>query len=349
METILAIDLGKNKSVACIFEKSSFKTEFKTIKTTAVVLRDLVVEVKPDIVLFEVGSSAGWISDMLRDMAVPFKVANTNHPAWKWCNNSKKTDRDDAYRMVTMFLHDTFPTVHIPNKVVRQKRSLVKYRQSIVKRITQSKNAIRAILNTVDISMPAGKSGWTKKSMDKLKKIALSFEQIESDEDYWRAELYTELEILEKTTEQLKIVTRKMDALADNDEKIQLVKTIPGVGNRVAEAVVAIIDDPHRFKSAKEVGSYAGLVPRCYQSGQMERLGRITGRGNGLIRALLVEIGWLGLQYEWMREIFDRVQRGIKSRSKIAIVALARHILVRCWAIMRDGSPWHGSVAKVEK
>ncbi|HOS46946.1 MAG TPA: IS110 family transposase [Paludibacter sp.] len=349
METILSIDLGKNKSVACIFDKKSFNAKFKTIKTTAAVLRELVDKVKPDIVLFEVGSSAGWIADMLNDMSVPFKVANTNHPAWKWRNNSKKTDRDDAYRMVTMYLNNSLPTVYIPNKEVRQKRSLVNYRQSLVGRITQSKNTIRSILSSVDISMPSGKKGWSQKSLEELKKIAINIQEIGSDEDFWQGELYAELEVLEKLCEQLKNITAKLNSLAEKDENIQLIKTIPGVGNRVAEAVVAILDDPHRFKSAKQVGSYAGLVPRCYQSGQMEKNGRITRQGDSLIRALLVQVSWLGLRYEWMREIFDRVQKGSKSRNKIAIVALARHILVRCWAMLRDGSKWHGSVAMVKK
>ncbi len=349
MEKILAIDLGKSNSVVCIFEKSSFTSEFRKIKTSGQVLHDLFVEVEPDIVLFEVGTSAGWISDILLSLKIPFKVANTNHPAWKWRNNTKKTDREDAYRLVTMYLHGTFPTVHMPSRTVRQKRSLIRYRQSIVKRVTQSKNTIRSILHSADISMAAGKSGWTQKSIENLRSLALDFDQVDSADELWKCQLHMELEILENLTGKLKEVTGELDRLSEKDEKVQLLKTIPGVGTRVAEAVVAIIDDPGRFKNAKHVSSYAGLVPRCYQSGQMERLGRITGTGNKMIRALLVEIGWLGLRYEWMRQIYDRVRRGTKSRSKIAIVALARHILVRCWAMLRDNSSWQGSKAVAVK
>jgi transposase len=165
MEKILAIDLGKFKSAVYIFERSSFTSKFRKIKTSGQILHDLFVEVEPDIVLFEVGTSAGWISDMLISLKMPFKVANTNHPAWKWRNNTKKTDRDDAYRLVTMYVHGTFPSVHMPTKEVRQKRSLVRYRQSIVKRVTQSKNTIRSILHSVDISMAAGRSDFKKKKV----------------------------------------------------------------------------------------------------------------------------------------------------------------------------------------
>jgi transposase len=44
--------------------------------------------------------------------------------------------------------------------------------------------------------------------------------------------------------------------------------------------VVAVIDDPHRFKRGKQVGSYIGLTPRQYQSGTMDRQGRISGHGH---------------------------------------------------------------------
>lgn len=70
---------------------------------------------------------------------------------------------------------------------------------------------------------------------------------------------------------------------------------IPGVGPRLAEVVVAVIDEPRRFRNAKPVGAYAGLVPRQVESGTMSRQGKITGHGNKLLRALLV-IGWAMLR-----------------------------------------------------
>jgi transposase len=109
----------------------------------------------------------------------------------------------------------------------------------------------------------------------------------------------------------------------------------------LAEIVVAMIDDPHRFQNAKQVGSYVGLVPRQYQSGASDRLGHISRQGNGLLRAMLVEISWIGLRYNsWMRDVYEQVRRGSPSRKKTAIVAVARRLLIRCWAMLRDQTPW---------
>ena len=113
------------------------------------------------------------------------------------------------------------------------------------------------------------------------------------------------------------------------------------MGPRLAEIAFAVIADAKRFRNGKHVASYAGLVPRQYQSGDSDRRGRISGQGNPLLRFLLVEVSWVGLQYNpWMRAVYERVRRGSAARKRIAIVAVARRLLVRCWAMLRDGVPW---------
>jgi len=344
IENIVAIDLGKFNSAVCIFKKSTFKSSFRTVRTNGQAFHDLFVELEPDIVLMEAGSSAGWVADLLRSLAIPFEVANTNHDAWKWNKSKKKTDKRDAEKLAMMYAYGNLPTVHMPVKAVRQKRSLINYRQSIVKRITQSKNVIRALLQTVEVKMLAGKNAWSQKGIDYLSSMAEPFELVDDMEQLWRTQLYTEIQILKVLTEKLKEITKKLDKLAEEDKRIAMLQTIPGVGPRLAEAVVAIIDKPERFRNSKHISSYAGLVPEKHDSGQRKRNGRITGHGSGMLRALLVQVSWLGLRNKWIRDIYERIRWGTKSRSKIAIVAVARHILVRCWAMLRDNTVWKGSV-----
>src|SRR5262249_2582503 len=101
------------------------------------------------------------------------------------------------------------------------------------------------------------------------------------------------------------------------------------------------LGDPKRFASGKQVGAFAGLVPRQFQSGESDRKGRITRRGPGVLRKLLVECAWAALRYNaWARATYARLTRGGVTRKKPAIVALARRLLVRLWAMLRDGKPW---------
>ena len=151
-----------------------------------------------------------------------------------------------------------------------------------------------------------------------------------------------ELTLLDAVQALIKQADRKLDELAAADERVARLRTVPQVGNRLAELVVTTLDDARRFKSAAQVGAYAGLVPKQYQSGQMNRLGRITGQGPGLLRRVLVQVAW-GLQRRADtrgRAVFERLCHGQRTRRKQAAVALARKILVWCWAILRDGTTW---------
>ena len=135
-------------------------------------------------------------------------------------------------------------------------------------------------------------------------------------------------------------ITRLRAGSGHEPAGVQILQTTPGVGPRTAEAVVAYLGDPQRFATGKQVSAYAGLVPRQYQSGETDRRGRITRRGPALLRKLLVECAWVMLRYNgWARAVYQRLSRG-KAHKKQAIVALARKLLVRCWAMLRDRSPW---------
>ena len=348
METILAIDLGKNKSVFCEFDRGSLKTQYRTVRTRPEVFHDLFAELDAvhSVVLFEVGSQAGWVSDMLRTMGLDFKVANTNDPAWKWANNPTKSDKTDAHRLAMMYHHGFFPEVYIPRKEVRQKRSLIYYRQKLVNRMTQVKNSIRALMCTMAIELPAGRSCWTKKQIQELSQHATPFDAVDDTCNLWRGQLYSELQQYAALQEQLTNVTAKLDAINKQKDAVSLLQTVPGVGPRTAEAIVAVIDNPHRFKSCRQVCNYVGFTPRRYQSGEMDRTGRISKRGNPLLRMLLVQAGWASLRYDWARRIYQRIGRGSVKRRKIAIIAVARHILMRCWAMLRDNKPWQYNVVK---
>ncbi len=69
---------------------------------------------------------------------------------------------------------------------------------------------------------------------------------------------------------------------------------MPGVGPLTALAYSAAIDDPKRFKHSADVGAYLGLTPRCYASGQIDRMGRISKCGDPLVRSYLYENSVLG-------------------------------------------------------
>lgn len=337
---ILAIDLGKFKSVACDYDPATGTHAFTTIPTRPDAMHDLLAEREPDRLVIEIGSAAGWVKDLAEAMEIEVQVANPNHDAWRWKNVKRKTDQDDALKLAQLSSMNQLPTVQLPGAGVRQWRSLIGYRWTLVRRRTAIKNHIRAVLDRQGLTHPSGKSGWTQKSIAGLKLMSRPLEQAGPDE-LWRGQLHVELQALEQLQGLIDQVEAKLQAIADADDRVQRLQTIPGVGQRLSELVVAVLDDPHRFKNGKQVGAYAGLVPRQYESGTMSRQGRITGRGNPLLRAMLVEVAWLMRRYNpTLASIFDRVCGQSKTRRKIAAVATARRLLVICWAMLRDETDW---------
>ena len=158
---ILAIDLGKVKSVACDYESETAAHRFETVRTEPAILEELFRRRCPDRVVIEVGPAAGWVTDLAARMNIELQVANPSHQGWRWRGIKTKTDRVDAVKLAQLSSVNQLPQVELPSKEVREWRSLIHYRQSLVARRTMIKNTIRSILTRQAISMPSGKRAWT--------------------------------------------------------------------------------------------------------------------------------------------------------------------------------------------
>jgi transposase len=343
---ILALDLGKYKTVGCAYERETGQHRFKTSCTTPAALEQLVQEVKPDRVVIEVCNIAGWVCDRLRGMGVAVQVANTNDDAWRWRKVKKKNDHRDALKAAQLSAVNQIREVHIPTIEVRQWRALIAFRQQLVRRRGKIKNHIRDLLLTEGQILPRGAKCWTQLGVARLEAMAQPLTEVGLNE-LWRGQLHLELRQLREIQEEITVVEEKLDALAAADPRVALLRTIPGVGPRLAEAIVALLDRPERFHNTREVSAYIGMVPKELDSGETVRRGPITKHGSRLVRSLLVEVAWAGLRYNpWVRQTYERISGGKKSRKKIAIVAVGRRLLVRCWAMLRDGTNWRAPVAR---
>src|SRR5687767_12787399 len=353
---ILALDLGKYKTVFCDYV-TGYVTDHVTagggagagagqcgygkVPTAPKDLHDLLVERRPDRVVLEAGPAAGWVHDLAAALGAEVQVANTNDERWQWRRAKKKTDRVDALKLAQMSAMGCLPTVHVPAADVRQWRSLIEYRHALVDRRTAVKNSIRALFDRQGLRLPSGAKAWTAAGVAQIGKDARPLAEC-GPLELWRGQLHVELEALGAAEQQVREVEQKLDALAAEDERVRRLRTAPCVGPRLSEVVAAVLDEPRRFRTAKQVGAYAGLSPRQWQSGNSRRDGHVSRAGNPVLRELLVEVSWLGVRsVPWMRDAYERVRRGSDKRKKIAIVAAARRLLVRLWAMLRDGAEWH--------
>lgn len=340
MSTILGIDLGKFKSVVCVFSTQDGEIRFENLPTHPKTFHHLLARIKPDMVLFETCTAAGWVYDLCKELKFPCRVVNPLGEAWQWKKVKRKTDRDDAHKLVRMYLLGELPTVHMTSIEIRQQRALVNFRQRLIAQRTGIQNHIRALFQAQAITMPPARQAWTAQARAEWSTYARPIHECVPDQ-MWRGFLQADLALLEALETQIAQIEKQLDSLGKANPKVQLLTTIPGVGVRTAEAIVAFLDDPHRFHNSREVSAYAGLVPRRFQSGTMDRRGGITKRGPSRLRKLLVECAWMVRRYNpWGAEVVERISKGQKGRVKSAVVALARKVLVCCWTMLKKGEPW---------
>jgi len=346
MTKILALDLGKFKTVCCVMDALTREHVFETIEMSPANVHDLIAKhATPDAplthVVFETCDTAGWVHDTCTALGVTATCVHSNGEAWQWRRVKRKTDRDDALKLAKLALMDQLTPVHVPSPQQRQKRRLILHRRAVVTRRTQSRNAIRGVFNQQGIALARGNKQWTRAGIDELSKYARPIAECIDTLDLWRGRLKVELDLVEAVDAQLKLLDKTLDTLAKDDDRIALLQTIKGVGPRVAEAVVLHLDDPTRFKSADQVAAYAGLVPRQIESGQMSRFGHITGRGPALLRSMLVESAWVVWRHNpWAQAWVAKISRGSRSRRKIAMVALARKLLTILWSMLKHNKPF---------
>jgi len=144
------------------------------------------------------------------------------------------------------------------------------------------------------------------------------------------------LVVRESLRASLEELTARVEAETQADPVCLRLMTVPGVGPIVALTFVATIDDPTRFRSSKQVGACAGLTPRRYQSGELDRAGTITKCGDPALRVALYEAAnvmlvnvkhWFPLR-SWAARLAAR--RGAK-RAKVALARKLAVILHRMW------------------
>lgn len=333
---ILALDLGKSKTVACDFAKETGAHTFHHVLSTPGDISALLVRRKPDLVVFEVCTDAGWVADACRDLGAEFQAVNPSSLVHAMHARRAKSDRKDALDLARLAAMGSGREVHIPERDVRVWRETIEQRASAVGARTARRNRVRSMLQSLAAPAPAGDAAWTAKGMLAMRERCAALPG-ETDRERMRIHL----DGLDASGREVAELEALLDRIAAAHPEVRLLQTVPGVGPRCAEAVVAWLDDAERFGNARQVGCYSGMTPRQNQSGQTDRSGRISNAGPTRLRSLLVEVSWVALRHNpWAREVYERVRRGSPSRKKQAIVAVARRLLVRLWAMMRDGTPW---------
>ena len=125
------------------------------------------------------------------------------------------------------------------------------------------------------------------------------------------------LRVLETVEREVQELDKLFQEYAENHAVCQNLMTIPGIGSITVVAFTTSIDDPKRFRKSRSVGAYVGLTNRRDQSGERDIAGRISGRGDKLLRSYLYA------------KLIGRSSSETKTRSWLAAIRVARFWLHR--------------------
>lgn len=284
MDKYIGFDIDSNKTSVCIVQKN--KTDrYATIGPDVGSMKNFLVNQKKEgcgvHLTFEISGQAGFLYDELIGCVDSIKVANPDKMTWIY-RTAKKNDRMDARKMAVLLSIGEIPAVYMPSKEVRQWRMIICHRRKLLAEAVTAKNRIRAVFKSQGISRPGCKGKWWN-IRNRLWMRGFCNESFDA-ENLWRMQLGNLLDELEVIEKQIASVTGYLDGYLDKQAGGKLLMSIPGVGPRTAEAVLAYTDDVERFEGGKEYCSYFGVTPKLDESGSSRRLGHISKKGPSVVR-----------------------------------------------------------------
>ena len=244
-----------------------------------------------------------------------------------------KTDRNDARGLAQLARTGFFKPVHVKSLAAHAVRALILARKKLVGQRVTLENQIRGLAVVFGVRLPRGLSP------------AFAEQVIGGSEGVpgLSAAMCGLLAARDAVLEAITAIDRDMRRLARASEACRRLMAIPGVGQLTALAFVAAIDEPERFRRSRDVGAYLGLVPRRYQSGEVDYTGSISKCGDRRVRTLLYEAanvlltryrGKLALK-DWALDI------GRRSTMRKARIALARRLAIIMHAMLRHGTEFN--------
>ena len=331
MDHFAGLDVSVKETSVCI------------VDDTGKIIREVKVASEPEALLavlknpayhfkrigLEAGPLSQWLFSALAEAGLPVVCVETRHMQAVLKAQINKTDRNDARGIAQMMRVGIYRPVHVKTLRSQKLRMLLTHRKLLQSKAIAIENDLRGTLRNFGLKVGI---------VGRVRFEARIKELVENLPDL--AVLVEPLLLVRRTLrEQTIILHRRLLAVVRDDEVCRRLMTIPGVGPVVALTYRATVDVPARFRKSKAVGAVFGLTCSKYQSGEIDRTGRISRCGDEMMRVMLYEAAQSMLhskKWSWLKAWAMQIAR--RRGMKKAIVALARRLAVIMHRIWVDGS-----------
>jgi len=284
--------------------------------------------------VYEAGFCGFGIHDSLLAGGVKNIVVNAADVPTSDKDRQQKTDTRDAKKLAQMLKGGGLEGIYIPTLVQREARGLVRYRSSIVKDMTRIKNRIKGALHFHGVLIPVrfDKCNWSNHFLNWLSK-EVQFHSLWGD--FILKGLISQLRSLRV---HLLSVTRSIRALSKSTpykESAKNLNSIPGIGLISAMTILTELFCLERFGNLKSLAAYVGFIPSTHSSGEHDRTGRMTYRGNKRLKKILIEASWVAIRHDPALALkYEELTQRMKGSK--AIVRIARKLLNRIRCVLKN-------------
>jgi transposase len=253
--------------------------------------------------------------------------------------NINKTDKLDAKGLAMLNLNGSLPAIWIPPSELRDQRELSRMRMSMVKVRTQFKNRIHAILSKYAISIDGVSDIFGKQG-----RIMINH-AIQELPPETRQSVQEQLQLLDQVSGQIEQTEDHIRQVVKVSPLMQLIKSLPGVGDILAIVIALEIGTVERFANAEHLASYCGTVPRVASSGGKTHFGQVRSDVNRYLKWAYIEAAnCINLQQNQLTgrhvvELLKRIQKQ-KGYPKAA-VAVGRHLAEATYCMLKRNEPYH--------
>lgn len=343
MNTI-ALDIGSEVSALCALRKSGSVIVEQLVSTRIPALRAAIKQIpRPRTVVFEQCSQAAWLYAELSDEAEDILICDPRKN--KLLSGGKKNDRNDARALAELHQLKALGRVWHGGEDLQQLRESVSHYESLTQHSTRLKNQFKAILRAKGIS--PGRAPYEAKE-ELLKKVPRES----------RNQLLALSELISVVTKRRNTALKEAVMLARKHRCYNALRTVPGVGPVFCATLLAIIGDPERFRTRRQLWAYGGLSILTHDSGEYKfqngKFEKKRERSNtrGLVKAFnrplkhVFKQAAMTLSRTVWRDYYEQVFKNSKNRN-MALLTVSRRFAAIVLQVMKTREAY--DVAKAFK
>jgi transposase len=332
MDYFAGLDVSMEETSICVVDREGVVVhEAKAASTPEAICSALSRAPQCRRVVFETGRMAPMLHHGLIGRGAPVICIESRH-AYQALKSltTHKTDRNDARGLAHLARTGFYKPVHVKSLPAHAVRALIIARKKLVGQRVTLENQIRGLAVVFGVRLPRALTAAF------VEQALRTSDGVDGLSAAMRGLVGARAAVLEA----ISAIDADMKRLVRASQACRRLMTIPGVGQLTALAFTAAVDDVTRFKRSRDIGAYLGLVPRRWQSGEIDYTGSISKCGDRRVRTLLYEAANVMLtRYKGPLKLKDwALAIAKRSTMRKARIALARRLAIIMHAMLKHGT-----------